>query len=662
MVLARRVSPFVPAVLLALLPAQEPPADPLALIATAERRLQRQAPDEDATLLLWQAAAALHELTPGAARDAAAATVAALLPKADPLATERERAQADAARRILAIAQAYRSRRWFDAADDCLALAVRLDEAGAQKEVQALGAARGRDAPAAGRGRADERPLIARLQADNSGGAWTVEQGELVAPSPSPKGSNLWFLTTTTHADAEISVEIRITDVQGIASLVFGSHNARDQFRATLERRAADDWALRCECDGHAQEIQVVDGRPEPTPDGWHRLVVRVRDKLVQMQIDGGPMSLGSALPRSAHGKIGFIVYGMDEAQPIRFRNLTIGPLPELTPDAAAVAAEAEAKRRERVLAAVTAGEKLLADKQPEAAMRALRLARTDAAGLPTGTLRDNLLASIEKVLARSDSLHGRRERAAREAADRLGTLAAAYRDAGRLRCALAVLDEVRDLDAAAGAGLRADVEAALTAQAVAEAAARAQELAAPDVDDAALQAAFAGARPLFHKGHPWTVDAAGARVTDLRDQTLTGLLGQGLPATGGRFVVHVHLPQIGGLGGFAFDARGDNDYGVVLLRRSAQRLTLSVQRFHLGRWQLLARQHVPVPAWRTSGWFELRLDAAEGRVLATCGDVELTVPRDKLGAAGPVGLCAGVSGPGPADVVFRGFRQLGER
>src|SRR5262245_33892473 len=101
-----------------LLTAQAPaPPDAYELIAIAARRLARQAPDEQALLLLWQAEDQLRAATTAAAREAAS-QLPALLQKADPLAAARTQALADAAKKILEVAQQYRLRRLFELADD----------------------------------------------------------------------------------------------------------------------------------------------------------------------------------------------------------------------------------------------------------------------------------------------------------------------------------------------------------------------------------------------------------------------------------------------------------------------------------------------------------------------------------------------------------------
>src|SRR5262249_3277505 len=94
--------------LASLATAQEPARAAFAeLIALAEKRLARQAPDEESMVLLWQAEDRLREAAADPARDAAAAALPALLARADPLPGPRAQAFAAVAKKMLELAQLY---------------------------------------------------------------------------------------------------------------------------------------------------------------------------------------------------------------------------------------------------------------------------------------------------------------------------------------------------------------------------------------------------------------------------------------------------------------------------------------------------------------------------------------------------------------------------
>lgn len=651
--------------LASLLPAQEPERDVLAMIATAERRLARQAPDEETTLLLWQLEQQVSAMPRTVARDAALATVQALLGKADPAAAERTKVLADAAKKIIEVAQLYRQRKWYDLAEDRVRMAGRFDEAAAQKEQLAMAAARAKEPgykplPKPEPVQAVQGALIPRLQMPNKGGDWTIEGEELVAPKDSKKDKSFWCTSTTKHADAELSVEILITDNRGLASLMFGGVSVKNHFVATLERHTANQWALRCDSCGESGQLRnrQSNGRLPPTEDGWHRLVVRVSDQTADLSIDGGALNLKADLERTAHGTVGFIIYGLDEKTPIRFRNLVIAPLPEKADDRAD-REKVQTELRAGLLAVVERGEKLLVEKKTEAGVLTLLQAWQDARRMAAGPPRDDLDASIEKMLVKADPLHGKRKKAAQEVGAWFAGLVARYQGASLLGCALECAREAAAFDAAANAALVQKCEEAIAARDAAQAPARAKELAPPAVDNIFLVNAFRRSRLLHANSPAWVIDASGARVQQLGSGAHSVLLALDLTPLGGSFAVHVHLPQPGATGGFAFDAHGNNDYAMAVLHRDADKLTLAMRRYVRGKWQALGRMTVPVPAWRLAGWFELRIEDLPDRVKVGLGDLELVVERSKLGKIGPVGFMGEAAGAGPVDVEMRGLRKL---
>src|SRR5262249_46044956 len=149
---------------------------------------------------------------------------------------------------------------------------------------------------------------------------------------------------------------------------------------------------------------------------------------------------------RPGQGFLGFYVSAATRKRDsVVFRSIAITPLP--AEDTVDLAAGEQAAQRNGVLAAVAAAEAMLQKKQPEGAAERLRTARQSTAGLDAGTLRGELRASIDKLLAQADPLHGRRCKAYAEAAQALRPLADRYAESGWLRAASAVAASMARLD-----------------------------------------------------------------------------------------------------------------------------------------------------------------------------------------------------------------------
>src|SRR5262245_61442022 len=131
--------------LTAIVRAQDPAAktpDPVMLVGKAERLVAKKEDVEDAGLLLWQALEILATKPDNPMRNATAMTARYLLNEHDPLEKERRRVYESVAKQQIELAQAYRSRKWLDAAQTRIDVAMRFDRDAAAKERALLDGAR----------------------------------------------------------------------------------------------------------------------------------------------------------------------------------------------------------------------------------------------------------------------------------------------------------------------------------------------------------------------------------------------------------------------------------------------------------------------------------------------------------------------------------------
>jgi len=661
---------LLPCLLAAPLPAQEP-ADPLALIATAEKRIAAK-PDEDAVLLLWQAAALLQDRADSPGRTAAQDTIRTLLQKADPLDAARSETHGMVARKIVELAQAYRLKKWLAVAEDRLHVAARFDAAATTRELQLLQAARAGDKPAKPADKKAEKPapkgLLEAPQLDSSDGEWRLADGMLQSPPQVAASANAFFwLMRMQHADQEVACEFKPGTGNNMAGLILGASSG-----------FAEGYLLSC--DQYAKEQQMVvtvqhlvagkyvSVQTKSMPlgklaDGFHRLVVGVRGEVLDVQLDDARVMTCSC-PTAVHGRLGFLVSAVGgDVPPITFRNLTVGPLPEKQPTGIEERAQLQAQQRQGVLDAVGSAELLLKQKQPEPAVLLLRQVLRDLRQLDAGTLRDNLTASIDKMLAQADTLHARRKKLASEIAVMFAALADRYQQAGLARSALAQADEAAAFDPDGQAARLQQAEQAVqqwqAAQLQAQLQAHLHELDPPADDGALLRQWFAAGQRLDPRSHAWIVDGPAARASDISDNDFTVLMPQKGVAGAEKVSVQVRLPAVGTSGGLAFDVAGQQDYAVGLLMRKEEGLELQLHRYTAGEWHKLVRKLLDVPEWRLEGWFELQLEVGLSGVVLRSQGSELIVERRHLNRGGALGLCAGNLAKAAASVELRAFRLL---
>ncbi|HEU4419324.1 MAG TPA: hypothetical protein VFT55_10320, partial [Planctomycetota bacterium] len=191
----------------------------------------------------------------------------------------------------------------------------------------------------------------------------------------------------------------------------------------------------------------------------------------------------------------------------------------------------------------------------------------------------------------------------------------------------------------------------------LAQATARASELAPPTDDGTMLREWFAQGKKLDNRASDWQIDGPCARVPTLAPGSCT----EWMPKAGTPLLtkasVFVHLPPLAAAG-FCFDAAGPHDYSVAILDRQASGLALAAFRFAGNKWMQLDRKTIPLDAWRLDGWFQLAIEATATGVTVRGAGAELVLDRKVLGNAnGRFGLFATNADKKPAAVELRAFQ-----
>ncbi len=662
----------------ALLPAgaQQGP-DPVILISRAEALLEKadQGGKEEATLLLWDALAELHARGDGALQDAARRAALVLLEAHDPLDGQRRRVWREVADEQVAIARRYRTRKWYEMAEDRLRVAELFDPAATEKERRLLAAKRpaaGASQPASPPGGGDgaTRPLTELLRRENTqfvSQTWRETPAYLEVDGSKASVPKLAeWVCERRHENDAIVVELGPAEsgkgwnaALGVGLRVLDGTNHFSGYRCYCQCWPARKAILLTIWEVHGMELKKIaesSVEAESTADGFHRLAVHVVDDRIRLQIDGQPAAEGVARA-PVRGSVGTPAGKNDnDSCAVRFRNFRIEPLPSEQPSDDDLRQQAAEQRQHAVTAAIERARQLMADKQGESAARSLRAALGELDQLPDGVLRDNLEASILQMLRKADPIDPQGRKAAASCAEALGRLADGYAEDGRLRLALALVEQAAGFDRDGQAERLAAISGAVRDWNLAQAAARSSELQPPDDDGALLRQWFGNGRLLDSRRQPWVVEGPAARVEDL--EGFTALMPETGVVTEGSFGVHVRLPAKGSYAGVCFDVAGPHDYAVAFLTRGDKQLTLVASRYVNGRWTKLRSERVAVDPWRLDGWFgiDLEIDARAVEVRAAGGG--FAIERKLLGAAsGRFGLCAGNSGPGPVTLELRALR-----
>jgi hypothetical protein len=630
----------------------KPPPDPLTVIAAAEKALA-DGPQEAVLLQLQGVVQTLRAAPQTVAQQAALNAATSLLGKADAAAPERAAAGAAAAKKLLEIERQYRSRSWFATAAAVCETAAEFDAAAAQKELQALQKQQPGLAPA--KPAADKENTFEDLGRGDTHGDWRVREGALWSPAPPPADSAS-YLTKTRTADNRIRVDIDTGNCDALSGLILGAKDLWDHFILDTEVwRDSGNVAVRLYswCDGKLDKLGeglVESPKPRTRP---LQVEVLVRGDTVRVSADGRP-ALTVRCGRPAHGLLGFYVSAASSKKDaIVYRSVAIRPLP--AEDKADAAADKDAVQRDDALAAVAAAEAMLKNKQPEGAAEQLRAARRSTAALGAGTLRDELRASIDKLLAQADPLHGKRGKAFAEAAQALRPLADRYAELGWLQAASAVAASMARLDPdGQEATAAAFAQRAAAAQQAQQQAALAQRD-GPPVDNAPLVEWFTnGLRPFAEADAFWQLGADGACSPELTG-TQAYLIANRGDASAAAASVQFLLAE-NAFAGLVFGWRGPSDFGVAIAQWRDGKLQLGMKYWNGAAWIELGAQTFEVAADKRTGWIDLAVRYGPEGVVATCLGNKLESARADSKVNGRFGLLAGARGAQPQSVRFRAF------
>lgn len=654
--------------------AQQPAAkkpNPVTLVSRAEA-LIRKGEKEDAALMLWRALDLLRGRDPNPIEDATRLSARFLLKENDPLEMERRAAFTEVAKLQVAVGKSYRIKKWYDTARGRLDVAALYDPYAIGKERTVLEAkAKGKKGapkkvapkPAA----AEQVDNLNRKFAAHVAGKWHTVDGEL--ESKAHLGNNEdkprhWQWTTKhTQADNLMTFEFRALDVNGEynlglglgadeVKLVGGYRLVLQHFKNTNEVHAR---ILKVE---GMTVTDVADGyiKLGKTANGYHLVTAAVREDSVSFQIDSHKpvVAKNIAPPR---GLISLQV-GMSGvvSSAIRFRNLTIGPLPADAPtDEELRQAELE-KRQHAISSAVDEAKELIAARKKEPAALKLRGALLELRQMPPGILRNNLATPIQAMLNKADPTAKKRHTAALKCANALGVLAEKYATGKRPRLGLVLAQRAMQFDPDGQVARIEKIEKALADWNIAQLTVRKAELAAPNDDGKQLREWFVGGRLLDSRAKTWIVEGVGARIENAVDACSMWMPKQGTLLEG-TFGVHVRLPATATQAGVVFDAAGPHDFGAAMVIRKRKELLVHVARWAGGKWIKLASKRVPTDAWRLEAWHPITVESTKSGVKVKALGVELKVDRRRLGDAnGRIGLYAANLSNDEATVEVRAF------
>lgn len=649
-------------------------ADPVAMVAQAEKQIGKKDADvEAAVLLLWQALDELAAAPASTVRDATALSARFLLQQHDPREGERRKAHASIAKQQLELATAYRLKKWLDTATTRVDAAERFERDAGSKERAAIAAARPKDKSATGKPAsapaksASATPsLLQKAQAEYLEGTWTETAGSLRVLPAKAGDSNQW-ISRATHEDNEVSLEFRPTEAGrphnlalfiGLAMIRSVNYHGGIRFHAEYDGEGRKVGILAWRIDAGTPTL-LAEAWKEPTPeaDGWLRLAARVQGESVRVFL-GEVEYFTIRAEAPVRGQVGMISgLSNEDSCGLEIRNLRIAPLPADAPTDAELKAKAASDDRDAITRLVDEGKALADKKQPEAAAAKLReaLARIDA--MDAGVLRDALRSGVEPQLDKADPLSPRRRKTAQAIATELIALADQYATAGWARAAEQVVAQAAAFDPV-GTSPRADAARTAVQQwNVAQATARAAELQPPSDDGAVLREWFAKGRKLDTSAGGFAIDGAAARVDVLEPDALAAWLPHPLAPKAQQAALSVRLAANETSAGLVVDAVDQTNYTIAVVTRRKAGLQLAVYRFAGRAWTTLARRDVPLDAWRLDGWHRLSVTSNAVGITARMGDAEVKVARAVCGrATGLIGLFASNSGAQPVACEVRAF------
>jgi len=672
-----RLQPATLATLLLASPfaiAQQPAdkkVNPVTLVSRAEA-LIKKGEKEDAALMLWQALDLLRGREPHPIEDMTRLSARFLLKENDPFEMERRAAFTEVAKLQVAVGKSYRIKKWYDTARGRLDVAALYDPHAIGKERTVL------EAKAKGKKGAPKKAApkpAAKKKVDNLdrtfavkvGGSWRNVDGEL--ESKQHKGDNEaeprhWHWTTEHHQDQhQVSFEFRSLDPNGEYNfgLGLGVDPAKKVggYRLILQHfknhKVANLRILKV--DGMTL-TEVAAGFAElgKTANGYHLVTATVREDSVSFQIDANkPTVAKNIAPPSGIVALMVGIQGVTSSA-IRYRNLTIGPLPADAPTDEELRQQELEKRQHAITDAVEKANELIAARKKEPAALLLRGALLELRQMPAGVLRDNLAKPIDEMLKKADPTAKKRHTAALKCAEALGVLAEKYAADKRPRLGLVLAQRAMQFDPDGQAARLKKVEKAIADWNVAQLTVRTAELAAPKDDGKMLREWFAGGTLLDSRAKPWIVEGAGARIEKASDGCSMLMPKQGTLLEG-TFGVHVRLPANATQGGVVFDAAGPHDFAVAMVIRTRKELILHVTRWAGGKWLKLATKKVPTDAWRLEAWHPITVETAKSGIKVKALGVEVKLDRKRLGDAnGRIGLYAANLTNDEATIEVRAF------
>lgn len=592
--------------------------DVLALVSRAEAALKSKE-TEEAILLLWQALDQLGELPANPVLDSARLSALFLLEKNDPLEARRRAAFGSVAKQQVELAALYRGKKWFDVAANRLDVADGYDRDAGKKERGLLDAARPKPkvegATPAEPPRSKLAPLLQRANIEYHDGEWK-EDGE-VLECHAPPGKHIEWITKQAHGDHEIVVEFRPKAPAEEHNVILTFGLSVDAANATNGYRLAYHYAPKGKRYGlyflTVRGMQVTDlgtwgwGLVSPTEDGFHRLSVQVRGSRLRAQVDGGAAVEADA-GQAVRGTVG-LMQGIADTPTcaVQFRNFRVDPLPADMPTDDELREKAALENQNEITKAVDAAKELIAKKQPEPASLKLREALGRIRDMDAGVLRDNLSSAIERMLAETDPFAVRRRKAAQTSAAELVALGDAYAKAGMVRAAEVLVADATGFDPDGLAARLAAANEAVRQWNVAQASARANELAPPADDGAVLREWFAKGRKLDTYTQAMVIDGAEAKA-QVPPESFVAWLPQPTAAPLSAASVYVHLVADAEEAGLCCDVVDSTQFTLVTLERRRAGIRMIVYRRTGQRWLPLAQRDVPMDAWRRDGWHKLAI------------------------------------------------------
>lgn len=651
-------------------PAAAADTEPMRLVQRAEQLLGK-GEVEDAVLLLWRALGELTALPEDPVRGACRLTAEHLLAEHDPRDAARLQVHASIARQQLTLAQAYKGRKWYETALGRCDVARRYDRGEADKVHAAIAAARPKakaEAAAAAAEPDGERAdrWLQRAETQFVSGDWRMVDGLLQVTHPA--GGHAEWITNAVHEDHEVVVEFRPVDPRHVhdATLMvgceilpgtanFSGYRAQCSYSPEHDAYVLDVWAIR------GMEFRSLGNawmQSPPNADGFRRLSVQVNGKSLRIQLDAAK-ALEAEADAPVRGHVG-LIHGIDGSQscPVQFRGLRVDPLPSDMPSDEHLRERRLAALQSTIAGAVDRAKALLRDKQPEPAAQLLRQTLHDVSELPAGLLRENLGKAIAELLRSADPLAARRTKAAAQIAGELVTLADAYAAAGMVRAAHELVLDAARFDPDGTAARLAAAAEAVGAWNLAQATARAAELAPPEDDGTLLREWFATGRRLDTRLAEWQVEGPAARLPLPENGGFSVLMPKfGMKALT-KAAVHVRLPTTNTSAGLSFDVAGPHDYAIAFLRRDRNGLLLAAYRYANAKWTLWKQARIRIDAWRLDGWLTLELELTSKSLIVRGPGAVLEVDRKLLHNGDPrVGFYGDNDGGAEAVIEIRALR-----